>query len=513
MKFNRTKNTVWGTVWGALERTANIVMPFVIRTILIHRLGSEYAGLQSLFKSILSVLNLTELGFGAAAIFAMYKPIAEDDYRTVGAIFTYLKKVYRVIGAAVLGLGLLAVPFLDVLIDGEPPADISIVILYGIYLFNTAISYLLFAHKTSLLTALQNNAAVNRVDFLCKIGLYTLQIVLLTVHPNYYVYSVLIPVSTIIANIVRSSIVDKRYAKWTQPEVLDRALRQDIRSRLFPLMATKVAGVLIGTADTLVVSAFLGLNAVTLYHNYYDIVHALILLMEVLYKSMQSGIGNALVSDGRGKIMSDFRRFHFMNNWMVTVCAACLICMYQPFMRIWLGENMLLPIGIVILFTVYFYCYSIPRIVNIYKDAAGIWREDMLRCYLCAALNLLVNIVTVRYIGLYGVIGSSIAALLVEVSVIPIILYRNVFKEKAGTFILRELMDALVALLICAVSYFICSFIPEGFLGLIARGIICVLVADGLLLLFFGRTEEYRNMKEWIGTKIKHWVRKTGAKS
>lgn len=85
-KIERTKNTVTGSIWGFIEKLSNILLPFIIRTLLIKNLGEEYLGLSSLFSSILQVLNLTELGFGSAVIFAMYKPIAEDDHAMVGAI-------------------------------------------------------------------------------------------------------------------------------------------------------------------------------------------------------------------------------------------------------------------------------------------------------------------------------------------------------------------------------------------------------------------------------------------
>ena len=50
-----------------------------MRTAMIYWLGMEYVGLNSLFTSILSVLNLAELGVGSAMTFSMYKPIAEQD--------------------------------------------------------------------------------------------------------------------------------------------------------------------------------------------------------------------------------------------------------------------------------------------------------------------------------------------------------------------------------------------------------------------------------------------------
>ena len=104
--------------------------PFFVRTILIKTLGIEYLGVNSLFTAVLQVLNLTELGFGSAAIFAMYKPIAEDDYSTVGAILFYLRKVYKYIGIIIMGIGICFIPFLKYLISDHVSVDINITILF-----------------------------------------------------------------------------------------------------------------------------------------------------------------------------------------------------------------------------------------------------------------------------------------------------------------------------------------------------------------------------------------------
>ncbi len=73
---SRSKNALRNIIWGFVEKCASLLIPFITRTIFIKVLGSEYLGLNSLFTSILSVLNISELGFGTAIVFSMYKPIA-----------------------------------------------------------------------------------------------------------------------------------------------------------------------------------------------------------------------------------------------------------------------------------------------------------------------------------------------------------------------------------------------------------------------------------------------------
>ena len=92
MKLERTKNAKNNIIFGTILKLYQILIPFVMRTAMIYLLGVEYLGLNSLFTSILQVLNLAELGIGTAMVFSMYKPIAEDDSVTICA----LMKLYKI---------------------------------------------------------------------------------------------------------------------------------------------------------------------------------------------------------------------------------------------------------------------------------------------------------------------------------------------------------------------------------------------------------------------------------
>ena len=333
------------------------------------------------------------------------------------------------------------------------------------------------------------------------------QIVMLLLIPNYYLYIIFLPVFTVISNVACSIVVDKKYRQWLIHSELDETIKRDIRKRLFPLMSTKLAGVLVNSADTLVVSAFLGLTQVAIYNNYYYIMNSVSGFLLVIYAAMQAGIGNELVVDSHEKIMADFKKFCFINNWIVIFCTVCLLCLYQPFMKLWLGKELMLPFGMVILFCVYFYANTIQRIVVIYKDAAGIWKEDMLRCYLSCGLNLVINIITVRYIGLYGVIGSSVVANIIGLPWMAFILYRAVFKENSKSFYINEIKDAIIAAIICTIVLKACSYMPYGLGGLVLRGIICVIVSNLLLILFYCRSEQYLVSKKWLLEAIRRRIK------
>ena len=64
-KIERTKNASRNIVFGVLLKAYQILVPFLMRTAMIYLMGVQYLGLNSLFTSVLQVLNLAELGVGS----------------------------------------------------------------------------------------------------------------------------------------------------------------------------------------------------------------------------------------------------------------------------------------------------------------------------------------------------------------------------------------------------------------------------------------------------------------
>ena len=120
------KSFVWSTVFVIVTSG----MPFIIRTLLIRFWGYEYAGLGSLFNSVLNVLNITELGVGEALVYSLYAPMAKGETKEANALLLLYKRIYTVIGIIVAIVGCAIIPFLPYLIEGEVPKDINIVIIF-----------------------------------------------------------------------------------------------------------------------------------------------------------------------------------------------------------------------------------------------------------------------------------------------------------------------------------------------------------------------------------------------
>ncbi len=509
MRISRRKNTITGTSFGVIQKVLALVFPFAIRTIFIRTIGAEYLGLNSLFTSILQILNLAELGVGSALVFSMYKPIAEDDKEKICALMNLYKKYYRIIGLIVLSLGLAILPFLRFFIKGDVPTNINIYIIYIMSLSSNVLTYWLFAYRNSLFQAHQRLDIIYIITIIINILQYSIQIVLLLVLKNYYMYLAVTIIAQILLNLITAFFSKKIYPDYYPDGELKKDEVKTINKKIGALMTAKVGGVISNSFDTVVVSAFLGLEVLAIYQNYFYIVTAISGIIMIFFSAIQAGIGNYLLSSEKKDSYNLFNNINFIVFFVVNISCCCLITMYQPFMIIWVGDEYLLANNLVFMFAGYLLSYIIIRPAIVFKDAAGIWSEDKYRPLVTSLTNLSLNLATISFLGLYGVLGSTIVSYLFVG--FPWVLYninKYMFKIDFKRFIIREFLYLFVIVLSCFASYMLCFYIKIDniYLNLLKNMILSVFVSMIIFIIFFAFTKEnkyFMNYLKQILKKIK----------
>ena len=498
MKIARTKNTVRNILTGSVSRIINIILPFFNRTVILYVMGTKYLGLSSLFTSILSFLSLSELGLGAAMVYSMYKPIARNDDETICALLNLYKRLYRIIGFVVLGLGMALMPFLRQLINDEIPPEINLHLLYFIYLFNSVLSYWLFAYKNALLQAHQRNDVNNVISAVIIPASYAVMLGALWLTKNYYAYVIWQPVFTIITNLIRSRYVDRHFPHLKPRGEISSELRRSITKKVAALIGTKLNTVVLNAADNLVMSAFLGLTVIAVYGNYYMIMSSIIGFLGIIYSAMTAGLGNSLQTETVEKNYRDFEKLSFMNSWLVGWCSVCLVCLYQPFMRIWVGEELMFPFYVVLELGLYFYIYQLRKIPVVYKDAAGIWWEDRFRPYVCMVTNVVLNILLVQIIGISGIILSTVFSLCISIPWENYTIFKYVFHRSSRAYDGKLAAYCGSMILGGLVCFWLCSLFGDGIPALMARAVICVIVPNVIFAALNCRRAEFRLARDMV---------------
>ena len=100
---NRTQKATKSMITSGIYYITNILLGLLNRRFLILIMGIDYQGVNGLFTSVLSVLEMAELGIGTAIIYHLYKPLAENDINQIKSIMHFYKKCYTII-ALVIGI-------------------------------------------------------------------------------------------------------------------------------------------------------------------------------------------------------------------------------------------------------------------------------------------------------------------------------------------------------------------------------------------------------------------------
>ena len=494
-----------GIIFGVLNKSIMIIMPFIIRSILIHKIGTEYAGLSSLFTSILRVLNVAELGFASAATFSLYKPIAEEDTDKICALLSFYRKIYYTIGAVILTAGLALMPFLDKLIKDSYPSDISLQALYLIYLVDSAASYFLFSYKNLILNAYQRVDVISIISTILHLVMYAGQIIALVVFRAYYPFVISIVVFTIANNLTVAWYVSKKFPQYVCRGKLTKEERKDIIKNSYGMLLFKICQTTRNSLDTVFISAFIGLTAAAIYGNYYQIFAGIVSIQTIIRESMKGGIGNKIALNSPEKNHQDMLVFMYMYAWLSGICTACMLCLYQPFVRMWVGADHMLDEPTMIMFCVYFYIMSMGSIRFLYHQSAGLFWKKRYWTVAEALINVIGNFILVQVWGMFGVVCSTIISLVtVDFFYSTTIVYDYYFKNgKIGVYFLKHGIYLLITAAGCIPAYLICRLITRGGIpGLLIRLAICLAVSNVIFFLGYRFLPEYHEAKKIAGRVV-----------
>ena len=493
MRLEIIKNATRNIKVGIINKIITILFPFILRTVIIKTLGTDYLGLSSLFKSVLQVLSLSELGIGSAMIFNMYKPIADGDYKKQAQLLILYRKIYLVIGSVIFIGGFAVLPFIKFFIHGSSPEDVNIYILYIIYILNSSESYFISAYQSIVLSAYQRRDVILIIGLFVNSVLYTVQIFCLLLFKNYYLYVIWLPIFTALENIATAIYVKKHYPSlFLFNDVTNNGEAKKLFGQVRDLFGHKLSMIVTNSVDTIVISAFLGLSSVTIFNNYYYFITAANGVLDILYQAILAGIGNRLVVNDKDNNRRDFFTLVYTNIWIIGWGTICFVCLYQSTMILWMGENLLLDNGSVILLSVMFYVWKIRQPIILYKDASGMWNADRLRPYIEIFVNLIINIILVQLLGINGVIISTIICMLLISFPWETKVYTTFSGiVKFGEYLYICFKCTVITFIIGLITYKMCSYINyDPIYTFLLRLGVCIVIPNIFYLLVF-RNNKY----------------------
>lgn len=502
----RTKNSLKNLIYAFIGQFIGIIVSFIARIFFIKTLGKEYLGLNGLFTNILTMLSLFELGVGTAINFSLYKPLANKNKEKIKSLMNLYKKAYTIIGIVVFLVGITLIPFLPFFISEMPDID-NITIIYILFVLNTAISYF-FSYKRSLLISDQKRYIATIYRYLFYIILNVLQIIILLITKNYYLYLILQIVCTLLENIFISTYANKEYSYLKDKEIasLDADDKQNIKKNIKAMLFHKIGGIAVSATDNVIISKYVGLIYVGIYSNYYLIINALNTIISQIFNSTIASIGNFAVTESKKKLKELFNNTFFINFILYSFTSLCLIIILNDFITLWLSDEYIFDKKIVYIIIASYYLTGMRKAVITFKEALGLYWQDRYKAIIEAIINLVISILLVKKIGIIGVfLGTIISTISTCFYIEPIVLYKYGLNTSSKEYFIKYFKYTIIFLITSVLTCLLTNLVFTKYilLTLVLKIFICIFITAIIYFISFRNQNEFIYLKKLIKKIIK----------
>lgn len=506
--MGRVKSATRNIAFGYVGQIATALMSFVLRTVFIMHLNEDLLGINSTYGNILSLLNMAELGIGTALNFSLYGPVARGEKEKIKSYMQLYRKAYFIIACVVAAVGLLLTPFLQYfkLRSPENTTVRELTIYYLIFLFNTVSSYFV-AYKYSLINAEQKNYIQTNIITITKVIVVFLQIIVVIVTRNFLLYLLTDAVVQLIQKVFVSKFLDKMYPYLKEKDVqkLSKEESDEVWKKTKALVFHKVGDVARLQTDALIISTFVEVAMAGVVDNYNMVISTVSNFVNIIFNSVISSFGNLIATESRQKQFSMFKVYRFFASWIYGFSCVGFMVLLTPLIRLWLGDHWILTSAAVYCILIDYYFKGDRIVLSNYKTAAGVFEPDKYLALIQGAVNLVISIVLVQTpLGITGIYIGTIVSGLIANFTKPVIIYKECFDMKAGSYFADTLkyLASLVFVLVVSQLISVKVLANLNILTFILMAVIITVLFNGVYFILYGRSEEFKYLTGKVKDKF-----------
>lgn len=472
--YSNAKKSAGNILTSILSQIITLALGVITPRLFLVNLGSEANGLLNSINQALVYVSLLEAGVGTASIQALYGPVAKDDKASVNAILAATSRFYKRTGRVYL-IVVLALTFLFPLTIQStlPKSDIMwVVFLSGM---PGAVSYYFQGKFRLLLQAEGKGYILTDLSTIFNVATSLSKIVLLLAGFDVVVLQAMYLVFNLIQTLV-IVIYMKRHYRWlnlsVQPDF-------DAISQSKNVMVHQISGLIFSNTDILILTYVCGLATVSVYAMY-TLLFSMIGTMISHFGGISFILGQSFHTD-----QQRYLRLHDLYevfNMTLTFCLYCIANIFiLPFLSLYTAgvSDVIYVDNYLPYLFIATYLLSNGRNSSSQVIAfAQHFKQVQGRAVLETIINLTISLIAVNFLGIYGVLIGTIAALLYRANDMILYANRKILHRSPWITYRRWLLNLALFVVVTIVSKYVFSFIPLSTYWQIVlwAGVCCIVI-------------------------------------
>ncbi len=446
MAKSRTTKATLNIATSAIYEVAAMVCALILPRLILSHFGSAYNGIVSSVSQFLTLISLLTLGVTASTRVALYQSLAAKDIRKTSAIVRATNNYMRKVGIVLL-IYILAIALIYPLVvhTGFDYFDIFILILiigasaFAEFFFGVTYRTFLLADQSVYISNIFTTISVilNTVLSVILINMgFSIQIVKLGSAAVF-----------VLRPIMQYIYVHKKYKliKNIEPDKSALNKRGDA-------MAHALANIVHDHTDIIVLTIFTDVKTVSVYTVYNLVMNALKKIQSIMTTGTEPIFGDMWAKGEKTKIKNFLGFYEFAIYSFASIVFSIAMVMLLPFIALYTkgvhDVEYILPVYAVVI-TMAFAFQSIRTPYLCLVQGVGHYKETKAAAIIEAAMNIVISVVLVQFIGIVGVAVGTFVANVYRSYQYAFYIDKNIVKRGKRVFILKSIWALFNMALIC----------------------------------------------------------------
>lgn len=498
----RKKKLFLNTFFSWIYQVLAIVSSLILPRIYLAFYGSEMNGLVQSITQFLSIISFMQLGMGAVVQASLYKPLVNGENKEISKIIASANKFFKKIG-------LILIVYSIVLIFVYPQFTNNVFQYQDVMFLILAISLNLFAQYyfglvDILLLVADQKGYIDYCGSIISLIVNTVVCITL-IYAGYSIVNVKIISSVIllIKPIFNRIYVNKHYSINRNIKYEGEPIKQKWNG-----IAQHISAVVLDNTDTIVLTMFSTLSNVSIYGIYHMVIYGVKTLLSSISNGIEAMLGEIWARNNKQELLDCFSWVEWAVHNFVILIFGCTGTLIVPFVLIYtkgITDANYCQYEFAILIVLAHALHSIRLPYHMMIKASGQFKETQSNYFVSAGINLLVSIVTVKYMGLVGVAIGTLVAMVYQTLWVAIYNYKKLVVRKMKELLKLTLVDCLCIFLSVLIVIKLPIFSDTFIKWLLSAGIV---FAIWFFIIFTINYIFYKNKVQFLINKMKARIKK-----
>lgn len=386
-----------------------IISGFIIPKIILVYFGSEVNGLVSSLNQMLNYIALVEGGVTGVITAALYKPLVENNTKSISSIVNTANKFFKKIGFIFIIYSIILSIFYPLIFK----TGFSFFYVFSLTIvlsMNLLIQYMFSLTYKTLLIADKKIYIVSISQSIMIILNIVLSIVSVKIYPSIHILKLINGILFLMQPIVFNYYINKNYSLNLE----ENANRELLKSR-WDGFAINVAAFIHSCTDVTILTIFSNLKMVSIYGVYSLVTNGVKSIINSISSAISPIIGHTYASGNQIELNKKLDLYEYIILFSVFTVFTITALLITPFVMIYTkginDANYYQPVfGYLIVMSEALYLLKFPHLNLAYS--ANKFKEITKPAFIEALLNIIISIFLVKKYNIIGIMIGTIVAML-----------------------------------------------------------------------------------------------------